>query len=131
MSASDRLRQVDWWPFTRITITAAILGLAAHLFLGWQPPLRQLLAMPGQVLGIVSLAAMISFALADLYLLVFLVPLLIVGILNDWFYSASRWACRRVLRIKSGAVLTSIGLCGEIVLFAGFVYALRVLAHYF
>lgn len=122
------MSDVDWWPFTRITIAAAVLGLAAHLFLGWQPPLRQLLAMPGQILGVLSLMAMISFALADLYLLVFLIPLLIVGILNDWFYGASRWVCRVMLRIQSARVLAIGGLCGEVLLFLAAGLLLRRIA---
>ena len=81
----EAARRIDWWPFTRLAITAAALGAAAHVFLGWQPPLRQALAMPGQMLGVLLILAMVSFVLADLYLLLFLGPLYAVGVLNDWF----------------------------------------------
>jgi hypothetical protein len=66
---------VDWWPFTRLLITAAVLGLWAHAFLGWSVEPRRLLSVPGQMLGVLSILAMISFVLADLYLLLFLGPL--------------------------------------------------------
>lgn len=116
---------VDWWPFTRLLITAAVLGLAAHIFLGWQPPLRQILTMPGQMLGVLSILAMISFVLADLYLLLFLGPLYIVGVLNDGFYAASRRACRAVFRLRSAWLLALGGLLGEILLFSGLAYLVR------
>jgi len=115
----------DWWPFTRIAITAAALGAAVHFFLGWQPPLRQVLAMPGQVLGVLSILAMISFVLADLYLLLFLVPIYVIGVLNDWFYLASWHACRAILRLRAAWLLAIGGLCGEIVLFGGLACLLR------
>lgn len=121
----EEARRIDWWPSTRIAITAAVLGTAAHVFLGWQPPLRQVLAMPGQVLGVLSILAMISFTLADLYLLLFLIPLYIVGVLNDWFYDLSRWLCRVVLRMASGPLLAFSGLCGEIALFGGLGVVIR------
>lgn len=121
----EAVRRVDWRPFTRITSTVVVLGLAAHQFLGWQPPLRRLPARPGQILGVLSLMAMISFALADLYLLVFLVPLYVVGVLNDWFYDLSRWLCRVVLRMMPGPLLALSALCGEIVLFGGLEAVIR------
>lgn len=118
----------DWWPFTRMLITAAILGLLAHLFLGWQVRPRELFALSGQILGVLSLLAMISFVLADLYLLVFLLPLYAVGVLNDWFYDFSRWICLKVFRLTSTTLLAFGGLLGEIVLFGGTLYSLyRVL----
>jgi len=117
--------RIDWWPFTRLAITATALGAAAHTFLGWQPPLRQVLAMPGQTLGVLSILAMISFVLADLYLLLFLGPLYVVGVLNDWFYFASHCACRMVFRPKSAWLLALGGLCGEILLFGSLAYFLR------
>lgn len=108
---------VDWWPFARLLITAVVLGLAAHVFLGWQVRAREVPALSGQMFGVMSILAMISFVLADLYLLVFLIPLLIVGVLNDWSYGASVWALRTVFRMRSGRSLSFAGLCGEIILF--------------
>jgi len=118
---SDR----DWWPFTRMLITAAALGLGAHLYLGWQVRPRELLVLPGQMLGVLSILAMISFVLADLYLLLFLIPLYILAVLNDWTYGASWHACRAILRLRSARLLALGGLCGEIVLFGGLAYLLR------
>lgn len=108
-------------------ITAAVLGLASHVFLGWQVRPREALTLPGQMLGVLSILAMISFALADLYLLVLLVPLYAVAVLNDWTYSASRHACRAVLRLESAALLAFGGLCGEILLFGGILCLMRLL----
>lgn len=121
----DAIRNVDWWPLARIVITASVLALVAHIFLGWNVQPRHLLSMPGQIFGVLSLMAMISFALADLYLLLFLIPLWIVGVLNDWFYGVSRCACRAIFRFTSGAVLAFGGLCGEIFLFGGLGYLLH------
>lgn len=121
----EAARRIDWWPFTRIAITAAVLGAAAHIFLGWQPPLRQVLAMPAQMLGVLSILAMISFVLADLYLLLFLGPLYVVGVLNDWLYLASWHACRAILRLRPAWLLALGGLLGEILLFGGLAYMVR------
>ena len=115
----------DWWPFTRLLITAAVLGLAAHLYLGWTFRPQALLALSGQVLGVLAILTMFSFMLADLYLLAFLVPLYFVGVLNDWFYSASRWVCREVLGLNSSALLAAGGLLGEILMSIGLIYLVR------
>lgn len=115
----------DWWPTWRMLITACVLGAAAHLYLGWSIDLHHLLAMPGQILGVLSILAMISFVLAELYLLIFLIPIYILGVLNDWFYNATRWVCRTVFRIRSAPLLTLFGLCGEIALFGLSVYLLN------
>lgn len=115
----------DWWPFTRLIIMAAALGLAVHFYLGWTVRPQELLALSGQMLGVLSILAMISFVLADLYLLLFLGPLYAVGVLNDWFYSAGWHACRAILRPRSAWLLALGGLCGEIVLFGGLGYLLR------
>ncbi len=117
---------VDWWPFTRLVITSAVLGVAAHVFLGWQFRPRELLALSGQILGVLSILAMFSFVLADLYLLVFLIPLYVAGVLNDLTYGASWWACRVVFQLRSARLLAFGGLCGEILLFGGLACLLRV-----
>ena len=116
----------DCWPFVRICIVAMVLGAAAHRFAGWTVDPRHLLALPRQMLGVLSLLAMISFAAAEAYLLVFAIPLYIVGILNDWFYAVSRWVCRRALGICSASVLTLLGVCGEAALFGLSIYLLKV-----
>lgn len=116
---------VDWWPFTRLLITAAVLGLGAHAYLGWSVAPHRLLSIPGQMLGVLSILAMISFVLADLYLLLFLGPLYIVGALNDSFYGLSRWACRAIFRLRSAWLLALGGLLGEILLFGGLAYLVR------
>ena len=117
----------DWWPFTRLLIATAALGLGAHFYLGWQVRPRELLALSGQMLGVLSLLAMISFVLADLYLLLFLGPLYVVGVLNDYFYLASWHACRMILRFRSAWLLAIGGLCGEVLLFGGLACLLRSL----
>lgn len=115
----------DWWPFTRIIITAAAIGLGAHFYLGWEVQPRELLALSGQVLGVLSILAMISFALADLYLLLFLIPLYVLAVLNDWTYFAGRWACRAIMGPRPAIVLAAGGLCGEVLIFGGLLYLLR------
>jgi hypothetical protein len=107
----------DWWPFTRITITAAALGLGAHFYLGWEVRPRELLTVPGQVFGVLSILAMISFVLADLYLLVFLIPLYFIALLNDYAYRFSRFVLRKVFGLRPGPSLALAGLTGEIFLF--------------
>lgn len=116
---------IDWWPFTRLLITGAVLGLSAHYCLGWSPDLRALARLPGNVFEILSLAALISFALADLYLLLFLIPLYAIAVLNDWFYDSSRWLCRVVFRLRPSLVLNLAALCGEILSFGGLGLAVR------
>ena len=118
----------DYWPFIRMLIVAFSLGVAAHLWLGWRLDLRPLLAVPGQVLGILSILALISFALAELYLLLFVIPIYIVGVLNDWFYDATHWTLRIVLRLRSRALLAVLGLCGEIAIFGGLGLLIRQLS---
>lgn len=117
----------DWWPFTRLLITATALGAGAHFLLGWELQPRMLFALPPQILGVLSILAMLSFVLADLYLLLLLVPLYVLAVLNDWFYAASKWACRAVLGPRPGPVLATGGLLGETLLFGGLAYLLRCL----
>ena len=120
---------IDWWPFTRLLITGAVLGLGAHYYLGWKPDLRALAQLPWNVFEILSLAALISFALADLYLLLFLIPLYALAVLNDGFYDLSCWLLRRVLRMRSALGVRLLGLGGEILLFlASGLLGLRALA---
>jgi hypothetical protein len=117
--------EIDWWPFTRLLITAAVLGLSAHYYLGWRPDLRALARLPWNVFEILSFAALISFALAELYLLLFLIPLYAVAVLNDWFYDSSRWLCRVIFRFRPSLVLNLAALCGEILSFGGLGLAVR------
>ena len=115
----------DWWPFTRLVITAAAMGLVANWVVGWKPRPEAIAAAFAQVLGVLSILAMISFALADFYLLLILIPLYAVATLNDWFYAAGRWACRAALGPKPTPLLAVGGLCGEILLFGGLGYLLH------
>lgn len=110
--------RVDWWPLTRMLITGAILGLAAHVLMGWQVRPQEILLLAGQMFGVLAILAMISFVLADLYLLVFLGPLYILAVANDWFYLASVRTGRTIFRLRSPLPLAIAGLCGEIALFA-------------
>jgi hypothetical protein len=119
------MRNIDWWPSSRLAITAAVLGLGAHFFLGWQPPIRYVLALPCQIFEVTGLLAMVSFALADLYLLLFLVPLLVLAVLNDWFFLGSRFAAEFIVGRRSALVLNLLGLGGEILLFGALGLALR------
>lgn len=118
---------IDWWPFTRFLITGAALGLSAHYYLGWRPDLHALARIPWNVFEILSLAALISFALAELYLLLFLIPLYALAVLNDWFYDSSRWLCRVIFRVRPLWVLNLAALCGEILSFGGLGLAVRQL----
>ena len=115
----------DCWPFVRILIVAFVLGVTAHYFAGWTIDVPPLLGKPRQMLGILSILAMVSFVLAELYLLLFAIPLYILGVLNDWFYHASSWALRKVFRMHSTRSLAIAGLCGDIILFSGLAYLLR------
>lgn len=117
---------VDWWPFTRLLITASVLAVAAHFFFGWQVRPQDAVSLSGQMLGVLSLLAMISFALADLYLLFFLLlPLYVLGVLNDWAYAGSRWSCRAIFQIRSSRLLAFGGLCGEILLLGALACLIR------
>ena len=116
---------IDWWPFTRFLITGAVLGLSAHYYLGWRPDLRALARVPWNVFEILSLAALISFALADLYLLLFLIPLYALAVLNDWLYGFSYGGCLVVLRLRHPARLALAGLCGEVGLFGAIAFLAR------
>lgn len=115
----------DCWPFVRILIVTVVLLSAAPCLLGWTLDTSRLFAMARQVLGVVSVLALISFPLAELYLLIFAVPLYIIGVLNDWFYDASRWVCRAFFGIRSGTILALCGLLGECLFFNGLAYLLR------
>ncbi len=116
---------IDWWPFTRLLVTGAVLGLSAHYYLGWSPDLRALARLPWNVFEILSFAALISFALADLYLLLFLIPLYALAVLNDWLYDFSYGACRVVFRLRHPALLALAGLCGEVGLFGTLAFLAR------
>lgn len=119
----------DWWPFTRMIITAAALGAGVHFYLDWQVQPGPLLALAGQMFGVMSILAMISFALADVYLLAFLLPLYALAVLNDWFYQAAVWSLRIALRLRDGPALSLGGLCGEILLFGAMAFLLvRILS---
>jgi hypothetical protein len=121
------MRDIDWWPSSRLAITATVLGLGAHLVLGWQPPVQNILALPGQLFGMTWLLAMVSFAVSEIYLLVLLIPLWIVAILNEWLYQCSRSVARMLLGGCPTVVLNLLGLGGEILLF----FALEVVARRF
>lgn len=127
MQESPRLTwgERDCWPFVRILIVAFILGAAAHHFTGWTIDARHLLGLPRQMLGVLAVLAMISFALAEIYLLLFAIPIYAVGVLNDWFYWASRWVCRTAFGIRSAFLLALFGVCGEIALFGLSFYLLK------
>ena len=120
---------IDWWPFTRFLITGTVLGLSVHYYLGWRPDLRAMARLPWNVFEILSLAALISFALADLYLLLFLIPLYALAVLNDWFYDLSCWLIRNVLGMQWWLGIQLLGLGGQIILFLAIAFlGLRALA---
>jgi len=109
----------DWWPLARLLITGAVLGLAAHYWWGWTPDLSGLARKPREVFEVLSLFTLISFALAHLYVMLLAFPLYAVVTLNDAFYGASRGIFRVLFRLRSPAILTVMGLCGEVVCFGG------------
>lgn len=74
--------------------------------------------------------SMISFVLADLYLLLLLGPLYLLGVLNDWFYAASHWTFRTIFRVRPGRTLALLSLGGEMLLFGATICsAHRLIAH--
>lgn len=107
----------DWWPLTRLLIVGLAFGLFAHARLGWNPHPRDLWAIPGGIAMIVSFIVMLSSGLAHICLIALMLPLCGIILCNDWFYDVSYWLARAALRLKSGALLAALGLCGEILLF--------------
>jgi hypothetical protein len=82
-------------------------------------------AIPGGIAMILSFIVMLSAGLAHICLVVLMIPLCGIILCNDWFYDASRRLARLVLRLRSRALLAALGLCGEILLFAGLALLLR------
>ncbi len=119
----------DCWPFVRILIVGAVLFGAGHSALGLKLDMHRLLRMPGQVLGVLSVMAMISFVLAELYLLLFAIPLYVLGVLNDWFYAIGQWVYRKALGETSSVMLAFVGVCGEVLLFGGLGLLIRRFLH--
>lgn len=114
----------DWWPLARLLITASVIGLAAHCYLGWTPDLHEAVILPRRIFEVLSFCALLSFGLAHLYLLLLMFPIYAVVTLNDAFYDGSVAVVRAVLRLRSGRAVALAGLFGEIALFGGLTLAL-------
>lgn len=113
----------DWWPLTRLLTVGLVFGLVAHWRFGWNPVLRDLWALPGGFVTLFSFVVLLSSAMAHLCLVALAIPMCGVILLNDWFYDATVWTLRMVLRLRCRAVLAVLGLCGEILMFGGLAYA--------
>ena len=115
----------DWWPLTRLLTVGLVFGLVAHWRFGWNPVVRDLWALPGGIVALLSFAVLLSSAVAHLCLVALAITMCGIILLNDWLYDATVWSLRMVLRLKSRTVLAVLGLCGEIVMFGGIAHALR------
>ena len=115
----------DWWPLARLLTTGAVLGLAAHFYLGWTPDLRHVARLPREVFEVLSFFTLVSFALAHLYLMLLMFPLYAIVTLNDTFYGLIQWLCGAVLRIRSKRLLAVGGLLGEVLMFGGLALLIR------
>ena len=123
------LAQWDFWPLTRLLLVIAALGLWAHWRFGWNlPTLPQLERYAFGQVAAFSLCAMLSSALARLYLAVLLFPLYVTVVLNDWFYEGSRFLLRLVSGLHSPRGEAGCALAGEIGLFVSLWRTLEFLA---
>ncbi len=107
----------DWWPLVRLLTVLSVFGAIAYFDLGWKVRATEALALPRRVFEVLSFLALLSYALAHLYLILLMFPLYAVVTLNDTFYDMSVWTLRTVFRMRSGRGLSLAGLCGEILLF--------------
>jgi len=114
----------NYWPLTRLLAVGASLSLQAHLC-GWDVPWEIILALPGRVIATLLGLLLFSTTLAYVYAGLWLIPLMIVVLLNDWTYEASRWALRTLFRLRSHRLLAAVSLCSEAALFAGGFVLLR------
>jgi hypothetical protein len=116
----------DWWPLTRLLTVGLAFGFLAHWRFGWNPVVRDLWSIPGGFLTIFSFILLLSSTMAHLCLVVLSIPMCGIILCNDWFYDATHWTLRIVLRLRSRALLAVLGLCGEIALFGLASYLLKV-----
>lgn len=119
------LGERDWWPLTRLLAVAFSFGLLAHCRFGWNPPLRDLWALPGGLATIFLFAVALSSTLAHVFLIAAAIPLCGIILLNDWLYDATCWILRTVLRLRSRISVAVLGLCGEVALFGGIALLIR------
>ncbi|MDE2038441.1 MAG: hypothetical protein KGO96_02860 [Elusimicrobia bacterium] len=115
----------DWWPLSRLLAVCLAFGLFAHFRLGWNPHPRELWTITGGIAVILSFIVMLSSGLAHVCLIVLMIPLCGIILCNDWFYDASYWLAQLALRLRSRPLFAALGLCGEILLFAGLAVLLR------
>lgn len=116
----------DWWPLTRLLMVGLAFGLHAHWKFGWNPHPRDLWALPGGILAILSFIVLLSSSMAHVCLVVLAIPMCGIIMLNDWLYDFSRAGCRVFLGERPRVVLNLAGLSGEIALFGLLFYLLKV-----
>ena len=54
--------------------TGAVLGLAAHYYLGWTPDFRHFTRLPPAVFEVLTFLTLVSFTLAHAYLILLMLP---------------------------------------------------------
>ncbi|OYV35757.1 MAG: hypothetical protein B7Z81_08335 [Acidocella sp. 20-61-6] len=111
---------------TRLLTVGLSFGLLAHWKFGWNPVARDLWALPGGILTILSFVVLLSATMAHVCLVVLAIPMCGIIMLNDWLYDFSRASCRVFLGTRSRVVLNLAGLSGEIALFGLLFYLLKV-----
>ncbi|MDE2142868.1 MAG: hypothetical protein KGJ84_10690 [Elusimicrobia bacterium] len=126
MIAASSWSERDWWPLTRLLIVVLSFGLVAHWKFGWNPAARDLWALPGGIVAILSFVVLLSSTMAHVCLVLLAIPLCGIIMLNDWLYDLSRASCRVLLGTRSRVVLNLAGLSGEIALFGLLFYLLKV-----
>ena len=108
------------WPLTRLVIILALLALQAHLC-GWAVPWADILAFPGRFVIVVVSLFLLAGSWAFLYFFLWMLPIILILLLNDWLYGGSRWILQELFKLRSRYLLAGASVCMEAgVLVGGF-----------
>lgn len=120
----------DPWPLARIIIVLGVFGYYINSQCAWKLTLHDLGAIACTLSLVFFIIAVISGTLASLCLDLAMLLIYLVILSNQWFYEATCWFLKALLRLRCRILLALFGLCGEIILFAlSFVFLQRLLSH--
>ena len=74
----------DWFPLVRLITVAAVILLGLHLIPSWQAAVGDVSALPVRLLEGFITIALVSFVLAQVYLVLAVIPVVVVVYLNQW-----------------------------------------------